>query len=94
MTEFEEPMTNEQLISILCCPETHQSLQWADEALIADLNKKIAEGGLVNRQGDTVQEKLDGGLIREDRKYLYPVRQEIPVLLVDEAIPVEVSNEA
>jgi uncharacterized protein YbaR (Trm112 family) len=25
--------------------------------------------------------------VREDRKYLYPIRQDIPVMLVDEAIP-------
>ncbi len=82
-------MTNEHLLSILCCPETHQALQWADEEVVNRLNQAIEEGRLANRQGETVQEKIDGGLVREDGKYLYPVRQEIPVLLLDEAIPLE-----
>ena len=32
-------------------------------------------------------EKLDAGLLRADGKFLYPVRHNIPVMLVDEAIP-------
>jgi uncharacterized protein YbaR (Trm112 family) len=34
-----------------------------------------------------VQEKLDAGFIRADGKFLYPIRRNIPVMLVDEAIP-------
>jgi uncharacterized protein YbaR (Trm112 family) len=36
-----------------------------------------------------VSEKLDGGLLRADRKILYPVREDIPVMLIEEGIPVE-----
>jgi uncharacterized protein YbaR (Trm112 family) len=32
-------------------------------------------------------EKLEGGLVRADGKVLYPMRGEIPVMLIDEAIP-------
>ena len=34
-----------------------------------------------------VKEKIDEGLVRADGKYLYPIRHNIPVMLVDEAIP-------
>jgi uncharacterized protein YbaR (Trm112 family) len=37
-----------------------------------------------------VTEKIDGGLIqKDDRKYLYPIRDEIPILLIDESIALE-----
>jgi uncharacterized protein YbaR (Trm112 family) len=34
-------------------------------------------------------EPLDGGLIRGDRKMLYPIREDIPVMLIEEGIPLE-----
>jgi uncharacterized protein YbaR (Trm112 family) len=30
---------------------------------------------------------MNGGLIREDGKYLYPIRKDIPIMLIDEALP-------
>jgi uncharacterized protein YbaR (Trm112 family) len=42
---------------------------------------------LKNRAGQPIKEKIDDGLVRTDGKYLYPVRRNIPVMLVDEAIP-------
>ncbi len=80
-------MMDVELLKILCCPETHQGLQVAGPALVEKLNQQIAEGNLKNRAGVTVKEKVDGGLIRADGKFLYPIRQEIPVMLMDEAIP-------
>ncbi len=75
------------LLAILCCPETHQSLSEADTALVNELNRRIASGTLKNRAGQTLAEKLDGGLLRQDRQMLYPIRHRLPVLLIDEAIP-------
>ena len=80
-------MMDAELLKILCCPETHQGLQVAGPALVEKLNHQIAEGKLKNRAGVTVKEKVDGGLVRADGKFLYPIRQEIPVMLMDEAIP-------
>jgi uncharacterized protein YbaR (Trm112 family) len=34
-----------------------------------------------------VTEQIEGGLLRADGKVLYPVRSHIPVMLIDEAIP-------
>jgi uncharacterized protein YbaR (Trm112 family) len=50
------------------------------------LNQKIEEGALQNIGGRKVNDKLDGGLIREAEDRLYPVRKNIPVMLVEEAI--------
>lgn len=77
----------QELLDILCCPETHQSLQVAEETLVADLNSRMKAGKLHNRAGKPVGEEIESGLIRQDRKCLYPVRAGIPIMLIDEAIP-------
>jgi uncharacterized protein YbaR (Trm112 family) len=80
-------MIDAELLKILCCPETHQDLRLADADVIAKLNAQIGASTLKNRAGQPVQEKLDAGFIRADGKFLYPIRRNIPVMLVDEAIP-------
>ena len=75
------------LLKILCCPETRQPVSEADAALVTDLNNRIASGSVKNRAGKPVADKLDGGLIRQDRQVLYPIRHRIPIMLVEEAIP-------
>jgi uncharacterized protein len=80
-----------ELLEILCCPETHQDLRLADPAVVDKLNAQIAAGAVKNRTGQAVREKLDEGLVRADGKFLYPVRRNIPVMLVDEGIPLSQS---
>ena len=75
-----------ELLKLMCCPESHQKLREAEPALIEKLNQQIAGRTLKNRAGQPVAENLLGGLIREDGKFLYPIRQH-PIMLVDEAIP-------
>jgi len=83
------PMISDELLAILQCPETKQPLQVAEGALIADLNRQIGAKSLVNRLGQTVETKLDGGLIRDDGACLFPIVDGIPIMLVDESIPLE-----
>ena len=80
-------MVDASLVAILACPETHQPVHVADEATIARLNAAIAAGTVKNRDGEAVSEAIQTGLIREDGTYLYPVRDDIPVMLIGEAIP-------
>lgn len=58
----------------------------AEPAVVERLNAQVAAGTLRNAAGQPVTVKLDGGLLRADGKALYPVRNNVPVLLVDEAI--------
>ena len=78
---------DKDLLQILACPETHQPLAEADAALLERVNTRIGAGECKNVGGNPVEEKLDGGLVREDGKILYPIRDSIPVLLIDEGIP-------
>jgi uncharacterized protein len=80
-------MISDSLLEILCCPETHQPLRVAEAALVTNLNEQIKANTLKNRAGKPVTGAIDEGLVRQDRKFLYPVRHNIPVLLIDEAIP-------
>ena len=77
----------QELLEILCCPETHQPLQIAEASLVTEINEKIKAGQLQNRAGKPVAEPIESGFIRQDRKYLYPVRVNIPTMLIEEAIP-------
>ncbi len=82
-------MIDKELLNILCCPETKQDIEYVEGDIIAKINQRIEEGTLTNRGGEVVKEKIDAGLLREDKKYLYPIRQDIPIMLIDEAIPFE-----
>jgi uncharacterized protein YbaR (Trm112 family) len=80
-------MVDPALLEILCCPETRQGLTPADAALVEHLNRQITAGQLRNRKGEAVKELVDGGLVRADGKVVYLVRNRIPIMLIDEAIP-------
>lgn len=80
---------DKDLLAILCCPETKQDVSLASETLVANLNERIAKGELKNKGGQAVSEKLDGGLLRADKKILYPIREDIPVMLIEEGIFVD-----
>jgi len=82
-------MIDAELLKILCCPETHQDVRQAEPAVVDKLNAQIAAGTLKNRAGQPVQEKIEAGLIRADGKFLYPIRNNIPIMLVDGGIPLE-----
>ena len=82
-------MVDQELLDILVCPETKQPLRLADEALLARVNAAISSGTMANRGGQTVSEAVSEGLVRDDGKYLYPVRDDIPVMLIDEALPLD-----
>ena len=79
-------MIDPDLLKILCCPETHQEVRLAEATVIDKLNGQITAGALTTRAGQPVKEKIEGGLIRADGKFLYPIRRNIPAMLVDEGI--------
>jgi uncharacterized protein YbaR (Trm112 family) len=80
---------DKDLLSILCCPETKQDVALAPDSVIAGLNDRIVKGEVKNKAGQVVTERMDGGLLRADKKILYPIREDIPVMLIDEGIPME-----
>ncbi|MEK9896669.1 MAG: Trm112 family protein [Burkholderiaceae bacterium] len=80
-------MVDQILLDILVCPETKQPLRVADAELVGRVNAAIEAGTLKNRGGEPVTQTLAEALVREDGTLLYPVRDDIPIMLIDESIP-------
>ncbi len=82
-------MIQQELLDLLQCPETKSPLRVANPSLIARINEAIAAGAIKNRVAETVQTPLSGGLLPQGEKVLYPIVDDLPIMLVDEAIPLE-----
>jgi uncharacterized protein YbaR (Trm112 family) len=87
-TQHPVPVIDKDLLEILACPATLQPLALADAALVARVNAAIAAGRVKNVGGKPVAEALPAALVRKDGQIVYAIRDEIPILLVDEGIPV------
>ena len=81
-------MIERELLEILCCPETHQPLRPAPPEVIARLAAAIPGGSARTVAGEPVTAPVSSGLLREDGAVLYPTRDGIPILLVEEGIRV------
>lgn len=82
-------MVDEQLLSLICCPETQQDLCLLEKSTVQKLNELQGSGQLAFRNGRSVGYRLSDALIRKDQKVIYPVREDIPVLLIEEGILTE-----
>jgi len=77
------------VLAALVCPQTKQPLLVAEQSLINEMNKKIASRAILNLEGITVSEPLEGGFLRQDKTILYPIRNGIPLLLQGEGIKID-----
>ncbi len=82
----------QDLLAILCCPETKQDIRLLEPKLVEQLNQRIEKGELKTKGGQPVSEKIDGGLLRKDEAVLYPIRDQIPIMLIEEGILIEKSD--
>ena len=82
-------MIRKEFLDLLRCPLNLGPLANAEPALLDRLNLRISASALVNRAGEAVTRQLEGGLVDESETLLYPVQDEIPCLLADEAILLE-----
>ncbi len=80
-------MIDSELLVKLRCPDTRRPLRPATAAELAELNEVIGRGEVTNRGGKVVSERIDGALVRDDETVAYPIRHDIPLMLVEEAIP-------
>ncbi len=82
------PIDNE-LLEILVCPESQQSVAIASAEVLERINSEIDAGRLRNRGGNVVEKKIDEGLLREDGQILYIIEDSIPIMLIDQSIKLD-----
>lgn len=75
-----------ELLEILCCPETKEEVLLIKGEEVNKVNSSIHQGVVKYRDGESVTEKIDAGLLRKDGKFLYPVRDGIPIMLIGKSI--------
>ncbi len=77
------------LLEILCCPVTRTSLEFLPERELALLNERIAAHRIKNRDDSVVSEAVTEALVTRTGKLVYPIRDGVPVLLEDQAMPLQ-----
>lgn len=75
-----------RLLEILCCPTTKVPVRMLEETALKQLNEAIASGDVLNVDGKRVEQALAAALITGDGKLIYPIVDDIPVMLAEEAI--------
>jgi uncharacterized protein YbaR (Trm112 family) len=78
---------DDEILTLIRCPETLSRLHWADDLTLATVNNAIEAGRIVNQADESVTRKVTSGLVNEARSLLYPIQAGIVVLVVDQAIP-------
>ena len=86
-------MALSELIKILRCPETRQKLAAASPELLQWMRDEQAAGKLFYKSGGFVTAALKAGLVREDGRVMYPVIDDIPVMIKDEAVVIAGYNQ-
>ncbi len=81
-------MIDKELLEILVCPETGEPLEEAGREIVARLNELVELGTLVDRSGARVSGKIEAGLLCRGGKHFYPVKGNIPILLIESSIPI------
>ena len=80
---------NSELLNILACPRSQRKLLMAPKEVIEKVNKMIVEEKCFNLGGRLVKEPIQKGLYEPIQKLLYVITDNIPVLLVEEAIQID-----
>lgn len=78
-----------KLLDIICCPVTRSGLELLPERELATLNELIAAGRIKNREDALVEQPLGEALVTRSAKLIYPVRDGVPVLLEEQAMPLQ-----
>ncbi len=77
---------NGKLLEILCCPVSKTPLMVLGRQKLEKLNQAIKAGEALYIGGEKVTDVLQEGLITEDGKVIYPVQDNIPILLEEKGI--------
>ncbi len=80
------PTVSPELLEILVCPRTKKKLQIADTAVLERVNALIKSGKCKEVSGAQVSEPATAGLYEPENQTFYFIREDIPVLVYDNAV--------
>ena len=74
------------LLNIICCPVTREKLSIATSKQLEFINAEIANSTLKKLDGSIAEKPQSKALINATKTLLYPIEEDIPILLEKEAI--------
>ena len=80
---------NPNLLNIICCPVTREKLSIATSKQLEFINAEIAKSNLKKLDGSIAEKPQFKPLINATKTLLYPIEEDIPILLENEAIEVK-----
>jgi uncharacterized protein YbaR (Trm112 family) len=87
-TKTESESVPDWLLEFIRCPITRTILMPATQATLQQLIAQHSQKPLMTRGGRTISSVPTQGLLSADQCWLYPVQNQIPTLIPDEAIAV------
>jgi uncharacterized protein YbaR (Trm112 family) len=78
-----------KLLDIICCPVTRSPLELLPEGELDALNELIEAKRIKNREDAVVEAPLAEALVTRSGRLIYPIRDGIPVLLEEQAMPLQ-----
>jgi len=82
-------MLDAQLLALLVCPATHQEVTLASPADVQRLIAGVRNGEVRTVAGAEPDSAFEGALVRQDGAVAYPIRDGIPVMLVEEGLVID-----
>lgn len=77
---------DKKLLEILVCPTTKVPVKLLGKDRLDILNRIVETGEVRHADGSPVSAPLSAALITEDGRTLYPIDDDIPIMLEDQAI--------
>jgi uncharacterized protein len=85
-------MNSQELLQIIVCPKTKQSLRPAAVSELKSINDQILLAQITYSNGALATKPLSGLLITSDGNFGYEIIEDIPVLLEEKAIILSMKN--
>jgi len=77
---------DKHLLDILCCPVSKTPVRLLEKSELERLNQAIVRGEVETVEGVRIQQPLQAAMVTTDKRVVYPIQDDIPVMLPEEGI--------